>query len=76
VSKPEEGMTLLSKSVLFSIKPNASEVRDAIGGGHHTIATKVVTLACGNSLTQSVVIANRAAGLFVSKGGTASAILL
>jgi bifunctional ADP-heptose synthase (sugar kinase/adenylyltransferase) len=47
-------------------------VADVTGAGDTVIATLALMLGCGLSMVQAMEIANRAAGLVVSKFGTST----
>jgi bifunctional ADP-heptose synthase (sugar kinase/adenylyltransferase) len=55
------------------IPSQAQEVFDVTGAGDTVIATMAAMLAAGLSPREAVPIANRAAGIVVSRFGTASA---
>ena len=68
----EEGMYLFEDSQLTHIPTQAQEVFDVSGAGDTVIATFTLSLACGASKLEAAHIANFAAGIVVSKIGTAS----
>lgn len=72
VTRSEEGMTLFEADRVTSVPAHAREVADVTGAGDTVIATMALMVACGLSLDQAVVLANRAGGLVVAKFGTAS----
>jgi rfaE bifunctional protein kinase chain/domain len=53
----------------FSIPTMARQVADVSGAGDTVIATLAVCMACGMSIRESAVIANRAAGLVIEELG-------
>jgi rfaE bifunctional protein kinase chain/domain len=53
----------------FSIPTMARQVADVSGAGDTVIATLAVCMACGMSVRESAVIANRAAGLVIEELG-------
>ena len=53
----------------FSIPTMARQVADVSGAGDTVIATLAVCMACGLSVRESAVIANRAAGLVIEELG-------
>ena len=71
VTRSEEGMTLFERSGRLHVPAQAREVYDVSGAGDTVIATLAVMLACGSELAGAVRAANRAAGIVVSKFGTA-----
>lgn len=71
VTRSEEGMTLYRAGERLHELTQAREVFDVSGAGDTVIATLAVMLACGASMAEAVVVANRAAGIVVGKLGTA-----
>lgn len=67
------GMTLCSPSGILNIPTRAQEVYDVSGAGDTVLAAFGVALAENKSLAQSAFFANAAAGVVVSKQGTAVA---
>ncbi len=75
-TRSEKGMTLVERSMPpVSISARAREVFDVSGAGDTVIAALAVAHASGRSLTQAMRIANAAAGVVVSKLGTATVTL-
>ena len=72
LTRSEEGMTLFEANHVSSVPANAREVADVTGAGDTVIATLALMVACGLSLEQAMMWANRAGGLVVAKFGTAS----
>ncbi|MEB0139563.1 D-glycero-beta-D-manno-heptose-7-phosphate kinase [Undibacterium sp. CCC2.1] len=72
LTRSEEGMTLYTEAAVTHVPTMAREVFDVSGAGDTVIATMAVMMAQGMSMEQSVVIANRAAGIVVGKLGTAT----
>jgi len=72
VTRSEEGMSLYTENLVHHVSTMAREVFDVSGAGDTVIATLGAMLASGNSLLESVEIANRAAGIVVGKLGTAT----
>ena len=73
-TRSEHGMTLVERSgEVHSVPARAREVFDVSGAGDTVIATMALAHASGRSLSQSMHIANAAAGVVVSKLGTATA---
>lgn len=71
LTRSEEGMSLYQKDTIVHQPTNAQEVYDVSGAGDTVIATMGLCLAAGYSFTESMHIANAAAGLVVAKLGTA-----
>ena len=74
ITRGEEGMTLFEKGKgkVTHIPTKAKEVYDVTGAGDTVIATLAMTLAVGASYDEAARIANHAAGIVVSKLGTAT----
>lgn len=74
VTRAEKGMVLVeSEGAVHVVPARAREVFDVSGAGDTVIATLALAHASGLTLAQSVPIANAAAGVVVSKAGTATA---
>jgi D-glycero-beta-D-manno-heptose-7-phosphate kinase len=73
VTRSEEGMTLFDAQGTLHVPALAQQVFDVTGAGDTVIATMAALLAAGLSVRDAVPIANRAAGIVVSRFGTASA---
>ena len=71
VTRSEEGMTLYQPGERLHVAAQAREVYDVSGAGDTVIATLGFMMARGESLENSVRLANRAAGIVVGKFGTA-----
>ncbi len=71
VTRAEEGMSLYSGEGALHIPAQAREVFDVTGAGDTVIATLGTLMAAGAPLSDSVRIANLAAGVVVGKLGTA-----
>ena len=72
VTRSEKGMSLISKDQKpLHIPTEAKEVFDVTGAGDTVIATMSVALATGYGLQEAAVLSNKAAGVVVSKLGTA-----
>jgi D-beta-D-heptose 7-phosphate kinase/D-beta-D-heptose 1-phosphate adenosyltransferase len=72
VTRAEKGMTLWRQSGEIShVAAEAREVFDVSGAGDTVVAALAVALSNGQSLETSIVIANTAAAIAVSKLGTA-----
>lgn len=65
------GMTVISDKKVLNIPTRALEVYDVSGAGDTVLATFGVSLAEGKTVTESAFVANAAAGIVVSKLGTA-----
>jgi D-beta-D-heptose 7-phosphate kinase/D-beta-D-heptose 1-phosphate adenosyltransferase len=74
VTRSEKGMVLVERGGEIAAAPaRAREVFDVSGAGDTVIATLALAHASGRSLAQAMHIANAAAGVVVSKLGTATA---
>jgi D-beta-D-heptose 7-phosphate kinase/D-beta-D-heptose 1-phosphate adenosyltransferase len=73
VTRSEKGMVLVGPDATTSVSARAREVFDVSGAGDTVIATMALAVADGRSLVQAMHIANAAAGVVVSKLGTATA---
>ncbi len=73
ITRSEQGMTLvMADGSVHHFAATAREVADVTGAGDTVVATLAAGLGGGLSLPESVALANRAAGIVVSKLGTAS----
>ena len=73
-TRSEKGMVLVERSgEVTSVSARAREVFDVSGAGDTVIATLAVAHASGRNLSGAMRIANAAAGVVVSKLGTATA---
>ncbi len=78
-TRSEHGMTLVEEDgpdgegAVSSVPTHAREVFDVSGAGDTVIATMALAHASGLSLVQAMHVANAAAGVVVSKLGTATA---
>jgi rfaE bifunctional protein kinase chain/domain len=72
LTRSEEGMSLFDTSGVLSVQAKAREVADVTGAGDTVIATLAMMIACGMSMQDAMVHANRAGGLVVAKFGTAT----
>ena len=73
VTRSEQGMTLIGRDGAVSqFAATAREVADVTGAGDTVIATLAAGLGSGMSLVASAGLANRSAGIVVSKLGTAT----
>lgn len=72
VTRSEDGMTLIEADRVASIPAETHEVADVTGAGDTVIATLAVMGSCQLDMLQAMSLANRAAGIVVTKFGTAS----
>ncbi|SAK70793.1 rfaE bifunctional protein [Caballeronia fortuita] len=72
LTRSEEGMTLFTEDRVLHTSAEAREVYDVSGAGDTVIATVATMLGAGVPLVDSIVYANRAAGIVVGKLGTAT----
>lgn len=72
ITKGKDGMTLFEKDKIINLPTQAKEVYDVSGAGDTVVASLGLSLASGASLEQAAVLANHAAGIVVSKSGTAT----
>jgi D-beta-D-heptose 7-phosphate kinase/D-beta-D-heptose 1-phosphate adenosyltransferase len=71
VTRSEKGMSLISEKEIDHFHTEAREVFDVSGAGDAVAATLALALASGIDLNSSIKLANQAAGIVVSKVGTA-----
>jgi D-beta-D-heptose 7-phosphate kinase/D-beta-D-heptose 1-phosphate adenosyltransferase len=72
-TRSDKGMLLVEASGEIHVEPvRAQEVYDVSGAGDTAIAVLALAAASGYSLPQAMHLANRAAGIVVSKLGTAT----
>lgn len=73
VTRSEKGMALIEENKKPYLQPTqAKEISDVTGAGDTVIATLAATLACTKDFVLASKIANQAAGIVVSKLGTAT----
>lgn len=73
ITRGEHGMTLLRQGEpALHLPAQAREVFDVTGAGDTVIATLAAAIAAGQSVAQSMALANMAAGIVVGKLGTAA----
>jgi D-beta-D-heptose 7-phosphate kinase / D-beta-D-heptose 1-phosphate adenosyltransferase len=73
ITRGEHGMTLIRpESPELHLPAKAREVFDVTGAGDTVISVLAASLAAGDSLADSIALANLAAGLVVGKLGTAA----
>jgi rfaE bifunctional protein, domain I/rfaE bifunctional protein, domain II len=70
VTRSEKGMTFFTNDSIEHIRTTATEVFDVSGAGDTVVATLARALASGYSWIDGVKLANKAAGIVVSKIGT------
>jgi rfaE bifunctional protein kinase chain/domain len=76
VTLSEDGMTLFREGSVFHVPAaQVREVSDVTGAGDTVIATLAALIACGMPLRAAAAQANRAAGIVVSRFGTAAVSL-
>lgn len=75
ITRGADGMSLFEKGKVkpSSIKATAREVYDVTGAGDTVISVLTLALACKATLKEAAVLSNYAAGIVVSKSGTATA---
>jgi rfaE bifunctional protein kinase chain/domain len=72
LTRAEEGMTLFDAQGSLHVPAQARQVFDVTGAGDTVIATMAAMMAAGLPAREAVPIANRAAGIVVSRFGTAN----
>ena len=72
LTRSEEGISLFDDVGLLRLPTEAREVYDVTGAGDTVIATLAALMACGMTLRDAAPHANRAAGIVVSRFGTAA----
>ncbi len=73
ITRSERGMTLLQKDMpAIHLPTHAREVFDVTGAGDTVISVLAAALAAGESLADATALSNLAAGIVVSKLGTAT----
>jgi D-beta-D-heptose 7-phosphate kinase/D-beta-D-heptose 1-phosphate adenosyltransferase len=73
ITRGKEGMSLFELGAEpMHIPTRAKEVFDVTGAGDTVMAALALALASGETLEESVILANHAAGIVVSKVGTAT----
>ena len=70
-TRSEDGMSIVGKGEPLHLRTEAREVFDVSGAGDTVIATLAAMLAAGADIQTAATIANQAAGIAVSKIGTA-----
>ncbi len=73
-TRSQDGMTLVhADGTFYHLPAEAREVFDVSGAGDTVVATLAAAMACGASLLEATQLSNSAAGIVVSKVGTAVA---
>jgi len=73
ITRSERGMTLLQKDLpAIHLPTRAKEVFDVTGAGDTVISVLAASLAAGESFADATALSNLAAGIVVSKLGTAT----
>ena len=72
LTRSEEGMSLFDASGAVHLPTEARDVFDVTGAGDTVIATLATLMACGLPIRDAATLANRAAGMVVSRFGTAA----
>lgn len=73
ITRSERGMTLLQKDLpALHLPTRAKEVFDVTGAGDTVISVLAASLAAGESFADATALSNLAAGIVVSKVGTAT----
>ncbi len=72
ITKSGEGMTLFEKNKQINLRARERKVFDPVGAGDTVMAGLALSLAVGASLKDAATIANHAAGIVVTKRGTAT----
>lgn len=77
ITRSKSGMTLLQPGLMpLHLPAQAQEVFDVTGAGDTVIGVLAAALGAGNSLEESCLLANAAAGIVVGKPGTSSISLM
>ncbi len=74
VTRSEEGMTLVGGGKVLNVPAHVQDVFDVSGAGDTVLATLGVWLAESKSLSHSVLAANAAAAIAVSRRGTTTVL--
>lgn len=74
ITRSADGMSLFEKGKAkpVTVRATAQEVFDVTGAGDTVISVFTLALACGAKLHEAAVLSNYAAGIVVSKSGTAT----
>lgn len=74
-TRGSQGMSLNDRHKMIHIPTEALEIYDVSGAGDTVVATAAASLAAGSDLETAAKLSNIAAGLVVSKAGTATVTL-
>lgn len=72
ITRGGDGMTIFQKNKIIYLKAKERKVFDPVGAGDTVMASLALSLAAGASLQDAANIANYAAGIVVTKRGTAT----
>ena len=72
LTRSEDGMTLIDSVNTYTVSTRSKEVSDVTGAGDTVIATMAVMSVCGKHFEEATEIANKAAGIVVTKLGTSA----
>ena len=72
VTRSEKGMSLINRQETIHIPTYSQEVFDVSGAGDTVVATLALALSAGKDIKEAMYIANVAAGIVVTKLGTAT----
>lgn len=75
VTRSEKGISIIHKNEHMHIPTEAREVFDVSGAGDTVVASLALCLGKGFDISEAVKVANKAAGIVVSKVGTAPVLL-
>lgn len=75
VTRSEKGISVILQNEHMHIPTEAREVFDVSGAGDTVVASLALGLSCGMDISDAVKVANKAAGIVVSKVGTAPILL-
>lgn len=75
VTRSEKGITIVWREEYMHIPTEAREVFDVSGAGDTVVASLALCLGKGLDISEAVKVANKAAGIVVSKVGTAPVLL-
>jgi len=75
VTRSEKGITIVWRNEYMHIPTEAREVFDVSGAGDTVVASLALCLGKGYEISEAVKVANKAAGIVVSKVGTAPVLL-
>jgi D-beta-D-heptose 7-phosphate kinase/D-beta-D-heptose 1-phosphate adenosyltransferase len=75
VTRSEKGITIVWREEYMHIPTEAREVFDVSGAGDTVVASLALCLGKGFEISEAVKVANKAAGIVVSKVGTAPVLL-